>query len=70
MDYLKYFEQAQGTLAVIGAVAVGLPALLHALVLFFKLIPGDSPDKFLEKLLAGSQKVADLVGKVFPKPKA
>lgn len=62
-------QKLQEILAVIGAVAFGLPALLHALVLFFKAIPGDQPDKALEAVLGVSEKISALVGKIFPQPK-
>lgn len=65
LDLTKYIN----ALAVIGGIAVGLPAMLQALVVFFKLIPGDQPDKILEKLLSMSQKLSELVVKVFPKKK-
>lgn len=57
-------------LSVIGAVLVGLPAVLRALEAIFILIPGDEPDKMLAKLRAGSEKIADLLSKLYPKPKA
>lgn len=63
-------ELIKNVLMVVGGIAMGLPALLHAVVLFLKVIPGEQPEKFIEeKLLPASEKVAEVVGKVFPKPK-
>jgi hypothetical protein len=60
-------EKVMGYLSIVGAVAVGLPVLLHSLVVFFKVIPGDQPDKILEKLQMVSEEIANLIGKLFPK---
>jgi hypothetical protein len=65
LDLSKYINFLAG----IGAVALGLPALLQAMVVFFKIIPGQQPDKILEKMLTISEKVSEVVGKVFPKHK-
>lgn len=67
MDVQKFVEVAMMVLAVAGGVALGLPALLQALVLFFKLVPGEQPDAFLEKkLLPFCEKVAEFVKKFYP----
>lgn len=64
---MENLEKIKSVLVIVGSIALGLPALLHALVLFFKAIPGENPDKILEKILAGSEAVAAVVTKVFPK---
>lgn len=70
-------------LGIISAVTVGLPALLRAihmfllaLLAFLKLIPGPFGEAAVEKLAAGvqsflgmSEKMGEVAGKLFPKPK-
>lgn len=63
-------QKAMEILSYIGAVAVGMPVMLHALVVFFKLIPGDQPDKVLDQIQGFSQKFADLVSKIYPQKPA
>jgi hypothetical protein len=63
-------QKLQMILSLIGAIVLGLPAMLHAMVIFFKVIPGDQPDAILEKLLAISEKAADIAGKIYPKAPA
>lgn len=68
---MEKIEMIKNILMIAGGVAMGLPALLHAVVLFLKLIPGEQPEKFIEgSLLPASEKLADIIGKVFPKSKA
>lgn len=62
-------QKLQAILAVAGAILLGLPALLHALRLFLKLIPGDPGDAMVGKLEDLSMKFADLIGKLFPQKK-
>lgn len=64
MDVQALISQALPILAVVGGVAIALPALLGAVAAFFMVIPGEQPEKFInEKLLPLAQKLADLVGK-------
>ena len=63
-------QKAMEILSYIGAVALGMPVMLHALVIFFKIIPGDQPDKVLEQVQGFSEKFADFVGKLFPQKPA
>lgn len=60
-------QKVLNVLSLVGAVALALPALLHALLAFLKLVPGDMPDKLVEKVLVWSEKLASLVSKVYPK---
>lgn len=62
-DVSKYLN----VLTTIGAVAVGLPLLLRAVHAFLLLIPGNQGEAAVEKLLSLSEKLAQLVVKVFPK---
>ena len=50
-------------LKVVGAVAVGLPALLAALIAFFMLIPGEQPEKALKGALGIVQKIVAVIEK-------
>ncbi len=59
MDLVK----AQEILSLVGAVAIGLPALLSALIAFFVLVPGAQPEKFLQGMLDKVQKVVDVIAK-------
>jgi len=54
-------------LAVIGAILIAVPALLRALEAIFKLVPGEFPDKPLEKIRIISEKIAEVVAKLLPK---
>lgn len=77
MDVQKLMD----LLMIAGAIAVGLPAMLHGIrmglqsaIVFFKMIPGKFPENVIEKLEAGiakveagSEKVADFIKKIFPK---
>lgn len=64
MDIQSLISQAMPVLAVIGGVALALPALLGAVAMFFMAIPGEQPEKFInEKLLPAAQKLAELIGK-------
>ena len=70
-------------MAIAGLVAVGIPAilqgargLLKAILLVCKAIPGEQPDKAVEKAEAAvekvealAQKALDIIGKIFPLPK-
>jgi len=60
------FAKIQAILVIVGAVALGLPALLRALEAFFALIPGEQPDKALAAVRGFSEKVADVIGKILP----
>lgn len=60
-------ENIQNILMVIGAVVMGLPVLLRALEAFFAIIPGEQPDKALAAVRGVSEKIADGIGKLFPK---
>ena len=62
-------EKIMGYLSILGAVALGLPVMLHALVVFFKLIPGEQPDKIIEKLENLSEGLASAISYLYPKKK-
>lgn len=51
------------TLQIIGAIALGLPALLGALGVFFMIFPGPHPEDWIQKAIPYAQKIADLVAK-------
>lgn len=59
-------QKLMNILSIAGAVAVGLPAVLHALKLFFMLIPGDQPDKAIDFVEGISEKIASVVVKFYP----
>lgn len=65
LDLSKYIN----ILATIGSIAVGLPLLLRAIHAFLLVIPGNQGEAALEKFLAMSEKLAELVTKFFPKKK-
>jgi hypothetical protein len=51
---------------IVCGVIVGLPALLHAIRAFLKLIPGDPGDAAVGYLEDKSQMIASFIVKVFP----
>ncbi len=53
----------QNYLMIAGAVAVGIPTLLSALVAFFMIIPGPHPEDWIQKAIPFTQKIADLIAK-------
>ncbi len=62
-------EKVQSILMIVGAITVGLPALLRALHAILLIIPGEQGEKYIEKLLAVSEKMAEMATKFFPLPK-
>jgi len=64
MDFSKYADMLQ----MMGAIALGLPALLSGLIAFFMLVPGPQPEAFLQKALEKLQVVVGLIGKFSKKP--
>lgn len=59
-------ETVQIVLAVIGAIAVGLPMLLRAILLILKAIPGEQGEAFFEAAVGWADKIAELAGKLYP----
>lgn len=59
-------DKLQLGLAIVGAIAIGLPALLRALLAILVAIPGDQFEGAVEKLIAVSDQVAALVLKLYP----
>lgn len=59
MDLSKYADM----LSMVGMIAIGLPALLAALIAFFMLIPGEQPEKSLQWIKDKMQPVIDLIAK-------
>jgi hypothetical protein len=57
-------EKVLHILNIVGMVAVALPALVSALIMFFMAIPGAQPEKFLnEKVMPLLQKVVAVIEK-------
>lgn len=52
---------------IVGKVAIGLPALVSALIAFFALIPGEQPEKFLQGFLDKLQSIVDVIAKISKK---
>lgn len=67
MINLDQLNNIVSILAVVGAVIVAIPAVLRALEAVFKLLPGENPDKLLEKVRIVSEKIAEVVAKLLPK---
>lgn len=64
-------ETIQLILMVVGAVAIGLPALLRAILMVLVMIPGDQGEAIFEKVLEWADKIGDIAKKLFPQsPKA
>lgn len=59
MDFGKYAMLLQ----VMGAVAIGLPALLSSLIVFFMLVPGEQPEKFLQAAKDKLDPIIDAISK-------
>lgn len=59
-------EKIQLVLAIVGGVLIGLPAFLRGLLVICKAIPGDQPDAIIEKILSISEKIADVISKLYP----
>lgn len=56
--------QVLNALQVMGGIALGLPALISALIAFFMLVPGEQPEKFLKEwLLPKVQNAVDIIAK-------
>lgn len=51
----------QHYLALFGAIAIGLPPLMSAMIAFFMLVPGEQPEKFLQTALDKIQKAVDFI---------
>lgn len=60
--------QIQQYLAIAGAVAIAIPALLSAALGIALVVPGDQPDKALEAALAWSEKAVDFIKGFSRKP--
>lgn len=57
-------EKVMNVMQIVGMVALALPTLISALILFFMAIPGDQPDKFMkEKLLPMIEKIVAVIEK-------
>jgi len=54
-------EKIIGILAVVGAVAAGLPLLLRALKVVLLAIPGDQKEEIIEKVAVGIEKVVSIL---------
>lgn len=55
-------------LQVAGGIVLALPSLLSALIVFFKTVPGDQPEKFLEdKIKPSFDKILHFYGLVTKK---
>jgi hypothetical protein len=50
-------------LSVVGAIALALPALLQALIVFFAAVPGPQPEAALQKFADAIQGYVDLIAK-------
>lgn len=59
-------EVVQMVLMVIGAIAIGLPALLRAILVVLNMIPGDQGEAVFEKVLEWADKIGDIAKKLFP----
>lgn len=64
---LDNVQRLLAVLSVVGGVVIAIPAVLRALEAVFKLIPGENPDKALEKVRIVSEKIAEVVAKLLPK---
>jgi hypothetical protein len=53
-------------LGIVGAAVLALPVLLRALLAFLNTIPGDQGEVYVSKVLAFSESVADIIGKILP----
>lgn len=67
MDIEKLKMIAGIVLAVVGAIAMGLPVMLHAILLVLKAIPGDQGEARVEAAAAMAEKIRDKVLSVYPK---
>lgn len=56
-------------LMIVGAVVLGIPAVLRSLELIFLAIPGDFGDKTITSLREKSEKIAEVAAKILPKNK-
>lgn len=59
-------QKIEAALALAGSIALGLPAVLRSLEAFFAIIPGAQPDKALDSVRAFSEKLADIISKLYP----
>lgn len=59
-------DKLQVGLAVVGAIAIGLPALLRAVLAILRAIPGEQFEPAVEKVIVVADKAAELVLKLYP----
>lgn len=59
-------ETVQLVLMIVGAVAIGLPALVRAILMVLVMIPGDQGEAIFEKVLEWADKIGDIAKKLFP----
>ena len=62
-------DKIQLGLAIVGAVVLGIPAVLRALEVIFLAIPGEFGDKTITSLREKSEKIAEVAAKILPKNK-